>query len=176
MNNELKWHAVYTKPRAEKKLQEALSKIHIENYLPLISLKRKWSDRLKRIEKPLFDSYIFVRISFAQDSLRILKLPHSVAFVLSAGEPATISEDNMERLRISVDNFADSLTTHDATDFKAGDLVRIGSGPFAGKEGRVAKIAGKTMLIVNFPTLNKSLQIEIPVTDIETETGAILQR
>ena len=57
------WFALYTKARAEKKLGLALDRLGIENYLPLISEKRQWSDRVKVIESPLFKSYIFVRIN-----------------------------------------------------------------------------------------------------------------
>jgi transcriptional antiterminator RfaH len=53
----LQWYAVYTKPRGEKKLREALDKKSIESFLPLLSEKKKWSDRYKIISSPLFASY-----------------------------------------------------------------------------------------------------------------------
>ena len=69
----LNWYAVYTKPRAEKKLKEALEKKSIQNFLPLITEKKKWSDRQKLISVPLFASYVFVKIDYSQYSLGVLQ-------------------------------------------------------------------------------------------------------
>ena len=85
----LNWYAVYTKPRAEKKLKEALEKKSIQNFLPLITEKKKWSDRQKLISVPLFASYVFVKIDYSQDSLRVLQEPQVVQFVQYNGKPAT---------------------------------------------------------------------------------------
>ena len=57
-----KWLAVYTRPRWEKKVNQLLSEKGVENYCPLNKVRRKWSDRVKVVEEPLFKSYVFVRI------------------------------------------------------------------------------------------------------------------
>ena len=77
------WFAVYTKPRSEKKLRSLLEKFSIESYLPLLRVKKKWSDRIKIIENPLFTSYLFVRIKYRESYLKVLNLPHTVGFVTS---------------------------------------------------------------------------------------------
>ena len=56
-----KWIAVYTKPRHEKTVEKELQKKGFEVYLPLLKQRRKWSDRKKWVEFPLFRSYIFVK-------------------------------------------------------------------------------------------------------------------
>ena len=60
-DNSEKWIAVYTKPRHEKTVSNELYKKGYEVYLPLLKERRKWSDRKKWIEFPLFRSYLFVR-------------------------------------------------------------------------------------------------------------------
>ena len=57
-----KWYAIYTRPRWEKKVNLLLGGKGIESYCPLNKIKRKWSDRLKTIQEPLFKSYVFVKI------------------------------------------------------------------------------------------------------------------
>lgn len=53
------WYAVYTAPRAEKKVKEQLDKIGVENYLPLQPVVRLWNNRKKKIFIPLFrDVYL----------------------------------------------------------------------------------------------------------------------
>jgi transcription antitermination factor NusG len=56
------WYALYTKPRWEKKIHKLLQQKGIESYCPLNKVRRKWSDRIKVVEEPLFKSYIFVRV------------------------------------------------------------------------------------------------------------------
>ena len=59
--NTEKWIAAYTKPRHEKVAYDQLINKGFSAYLPLLRQKRKWSDRKKWVEIPLFKSYIFVK-------------------------------------------------------------------------------------------------------------------
>ena len=104
----LNWYAVYTKPRAEKKLKEALEKKSIQNFLPLITEKKKWSDRQKLISVPLFASYVFVKIDYSQDSLRVLQEPQVVQFVQYNGKPATIEDDLIELIKTFLEEYPDN--------------------------------------------------------------------
>ncbi len=160
------WYAVYTRPRSEKKLQGALNKLGIESYLPLLRTRKKWSDRFKWVEEPLFASYLLVKIEFDQQSLSVLKIPQAIHFVTTAGNPAIISDADMDLLRLAVDNFAESLIIRDTSVLTAGETVRIKEGPFAGKEAVIERIQGKAMVVVAFPGLNKSVQVEIPVEQL----------
>lgn len=160
------WYAVYTRPRSEKKLREGLTKVGIETYLPLLRVRKKWSDRYKWVEEPAFASYLFVRINPGHDALRVLRLPQAVQWVSTEGSPTVISDTDMELLRLAVENFAESLVIRDTSLLSAGEKVRIHDGPFAGKEAVVDRIQGKTLVVVAFPALNKSIQVEVPVEQI----------
>ena len=35
----------------------------IESYCPLNKVRKKWSDRMKTVEEPLFKSYVFARVN-----------------------------------------------------------------------------------------------------------------
>ncbi|MEM7183490.1 MAG: transcription termination/antitermination NusG family protein, partial [Spirochaetota bacterium] len=82
---EKRWYALYTKPRAEKKLRDRLNMLKIENYLPVLIQKKKWSDRFKEIATPIFPSYIFVKINYQQEAVSVLKEPNAVLFVQFQG-------------------------------------------------------------------------------------------
>ncbi len=56
-----KWFAIYTRPRWEKKVHILLMQKGIESYCPLNKVRRRWSDRIKLVEEPLFKSYVFVK-------------------------------------------------------------------------------------------------------------------
>ncbi len=55
------WYAAYTMPKFEKRIYGELVKKNVEAYLPVQQVFRQWSDRVKKIELPLFPNYIFVR-------------------------------------------------------------------------------------------------------------------
>ena len=54
-----KWFAIYVKSRNEKKVSKTLNDIGIESFLPLITKIKQWSDRRKKVDEPLFNSYLF---------------------------------------------------------------------------------------------------------------------
>ena len=60
-----KWFAIYVKSRSEKKVFKLLEDIGIESFLPLITRVKQWSDRKKKVEEPLFRSYLFVNITLS---------------------------------------------------------------------------------------------------------------
>lgn len=170
-----KWYAIYTRPRAEKQLDKQLKAKRILTYLPLVRLRRKWSDRYKWVERPLFESYIFAQIQYETEALEILRSPHAIHFVTSAGAPATISDNDIEMLKIAVASFAESMTINDTTEFIPGEKVLIKFGPFAGKEGVIERLQGKTLLLISFPGLNKTLQVELPVNQVQSGSEALFQ-
>jgi len=57
-----KWLAIYSRPRWEKKVSQLLTEKGLESYCPVNKVRRKWSDRVKIVEEPLFKSYVFVRV------------------------------------------------------------------------------------------------------------------
>ena len=57
------WYAVYTKPRWEKKVFALLSEKGFTAYCPLHKVRKRWSDRYKVIEEPVFKSYVFINIT-----------------------------------------------------------------------------------------------------------------
>lgn len=74
------WYAVYTAPRAEKKVKEQLDKIGVENYLPLQPVVRLWNNRKKKIFIPVVPGCLFVHIS-SEEIAHVAGI-HGVAFLL----------------------------------------------------------------------------------------------
>jgi len=103
------WHILYTNPRAEKRVLSYLQKYNFECYLPIITVKTKWSDRWKMVEKPMFTSYVFVKISYWDDKNKILILPGIHNIVFYKGEPATLDEEIIDTMKILVTNFSEKI-------------------------------------------------------------------
>src|SRR5689334_12617472 len=74
------WYVVYTRPRHEKYVAQQMAERHISCFLPVYSSLRRWKDRTKRLEFPLFPGYLFVQMT-GQNRIQILSLPGVVQFV-----------------------------------------------------------------------------------------------
>src|SRR5215467_4877523 len=92
------WYAVYTKPRWEKKVFSLFMEKGVEAYCPMNRVRKRWSDRLKWVDEPLFRSYIFVRI--AEDEQTSVRMIGGVVnFVYWLGKPAIIKDKEIEIIR-----------------------------------------------------------------------------
>lgn len=161
-----KWYAVYVKSRCEKKTCQMLKDKHIENYLPLISRLRQWSDRKKMVEEPLFQSYIFVRTDL-KDYYEILNTPGIVRFVCFEGRPVPIPENQLVAVRSYVGDFDGEENIADFQELREGKLVKIVHGSMHGLVGRLVEIRGRQRLIVNIEAVGQCLPISVSRYQIE---------
>ena len=113
----------------------------IESYCPLNKVRRKWSDRIKTIEEPLFKSYVFVKIS--EDQRTNVRMTNGVVnFVYWNGKPALIKEKEIQTIK----RFLDEYENVEAVKMNIGpdDRVRVVSGPMMDQEGKVLELKNKT--------------------------------
>lgn len=98
MNDNKKWHAVYTKPRWEKKVFSLLVEKGIVSYCPLNKIRRRWSDRYKIVNEPLFKSYVFVKAG-DDEMKKVRMIPGVVNFVYWNSKPAVIREEEINIIK-----------------------------------------------------------------------------
>src|SRR5262245_10593336 len=97
------WYALYTRPRHERQVYEELSGRSIEAFLPTYKVRRRWSDRYKIVEEPLFRNYLFVNMTLDRyhDSLG----PYgAVSFVMADERPAEIPAAEVDAVRRLVES------------------------------------------------------------------------
>ncbi|MCB1156731.1 MAG: UpxY family transcription antiterminator [Leptospiraceae bacterium] len=162
MEEKKSWYAVYTKPRAEKKLKDSLDKKGIQTFLPILKQKKKWSDRTKYVETPVFPSYVFVKINFEKEALDISREPNSVSFVFFNGKPAEITESEIEILRIFVNEYPDKLKVQESDFLQKGREVEIISGPFAGRKAIVIEVKKMLYVVLHIKAINRILKVAVP--------------
>ena len=93
------WYVLYTAPRAEKQVRDRIDALGVECWLPLHRAPRVWSDRVKIVELPLFNSYLFVRCT--DPELRNLTRVYGVArIVYYNGKPAVSARRRSMPFRI----------------------------------------------------------------------------
>jgi transcription antitermination factor NusG len=136
-----KWYAIYTRPRWEKKVNSLLLKKGIESYCPLNKIRRKWSDRVKTIEEPLFKSYVFVKID-EEGRTGVRMTDGVVNFVYWNGKPAIIKEKEIQTIKRFLDEYENVEAVR--MDFEPEERVKIISGPMMDQEGKILEIKNKT--------------------------------
>ncbi|TGN19857.1 UpxY family transcription antiterminator [Leptospira idonii] len=169
IHSERHWFVVYTNPRAEKKLSRLFKKYKIEHYLPLVSKKQKWSDRIKTVELPCFQSYIFVKILFWQERVNVLQLPGAHHFVFEKGKPAIVDETILFGLQEGLTNHSESFEIRQEEALQKGKFVKVISGPLVGKVLEIEKRKNKVTVILRFPMLNQVATYEVNIEEIDWE-------
>jgi transcription antitermination factor NusG len=139
-----KWFALYTKPRWEKKVNTLLNGKGVECYCPLNRVKRKWTDRIKTIEEPLFKSYVFVKVDDTERTK--VRLTNGVVnFVYWNGKPAVVREKEIQTIKLFLDE-------HENVQVRPMDLtvqqrVLITSGTFMDRTATVLDVRKKEVKV-----------------------------
>ena len=85
------WHVIYTKPRAEKKVEERLNNFGIEAYCPVKQEVKQWSDRKKKIFVPVLPSMVLVNID-EKERNKVFDIPGVVTLYVLAKEACNSKE------------------------------------------------------------------------------------
>ena len=158
-----RWYAAYTCPRHEKYVARQLDERSIDTFLPLYRSLRRWKDRRKQIELPLFPGYVFVHFDL-QQRLRILGLPGVVRLVSFNGRPATLPEHDIENLRKGLDL---QLYAEPHPYLRVGRRVRVMHGPMAGTEGILVRKKEKFRLVISLEAIMRSIAVEVDAADVQ---------
>jgi transcription antitermination factor NusG len=163
MNENKKWLAVYTRPRAEKKVSELLTRRKIENYCPINKVMKQWSDRKKVICEPLFSSYVFVRVSeYAITSLK--QLPGIINVVYWLGKPAVIRDSEIEVIKRFLCEYVNIRL--EKRSIAINDKIQILGGPLIELEGKVLSIGNNTVKVA-LPSLGYMMFAEIETSNVK---------
>jgi transcription antitermination factor NusG len=161
---EKQWHVIYTKSKWEKKVDELLLQKGYESWCPVQKQERRWSDRKKIIEVPLFRSYVFIKVA-KEDYSRILATAGVVNFLYFEKKPAIIREAEIEEIKKYLGLSTASIQIIDMTNLPVQTKVEITQGLFMGRRGEVIK-SGKNNVFVRLESLNMMMIVEFKVNEI----------
>ncbi|MFN3444790.1 MAG: UpxY family transcription antiterminator [Bacteroidia bacterium] len=163
---EKKWYAIYTNPRAEKKTAEKLTEKGIEIFLPLQITLKQWSDRKKKVEEPLFKSYVFVFINIELERLSVLETPGVVKFVRIGGEVPVIRTSIIDAIKLSLAHFSDIEITNQ--NLYINQHVQVIAGPLRGYTGKILEQHGNQYFAVHIEELGAHMLLKIPAQYLQT--------
>ena len=167
------WHALYVRSRAEKKVLAQLEDMGIQAYLPLITRVKQWSDRRKKVEEPLFKSYVFV-YSNEKEHIPVLSVYGVLKFVTFEHKAVIVPENHILAIKRFIQDFErgeEGKIMNNNEDLKEGQMVRIINGPMKGLTGRLDAVKDKRRLIVFIDVVGKYIPVNIPRTKVERVIG-----
>ena len=139
------WYVVYTKPKWEKKVAEKLNEIGIECYCPLIIQIKQWTDRKKKIEVPLFNSYVFVQLEDT-DRSSVFQVSGVVRFLFWLGKPAIVRDEEIKIIKTSL--ATPNISDISVTSIQVGDRIKLESGVFRNQDAIVQEISNTYYTLV----------------------------
>ncbi|MBU0528882.1 UpxY family transcription antiterminator [bacterium] len=151
------WIAIYTKPRHEKKVLSQFELKGIESYLPLIRQKHRWSDRMKWVEAPIFNSYIFAHVEL-KDNLEVLQTRGVHNIVKFQNKIAVIPDIQITNLRKMIEGGFDP---YPSDYFAIGDEVEVTGGPLKGINGIVSRTDTPDRLIIKIDAIQHAVAVQI---------------
>jgi transcription antitermination factor NusG len=131
------WYAVYTKPRWEKKVHALFTERDMVSYCPLNKVRKKWSDRIKLVEEPLFKSYVFVQVT-EEDQTKVRMVSGVLNFVYWNGKPAVVKEKEIETIRKFLNEYHDVQAK--PVNLQANQEVMVQRGLLMNKTGRIRRL------------------------------------
>ena len=160
----LAWNVLYTKSKSEKKVFERLSDLGIDAYCPCQRTLKKWSDRKKWVDEPVFKSYIFVKSPDSESQkLQILNTPGVVRFLYWLGQPAQVRQIEIDEIR----SFLGEHQSVESVSFDVGLKLNVKQGVLKGSEG-VVVYQTKNEVVLRVDKLGMSLVARLPKVSVES--------
>jgi len=157
------WLAAYTRARHESAVVRQFEQRGLDTFLPTYRRLSRWSDRIRKLNTPLFPGYVFVRVG-DRERTRILQTSGVVSIVCCGGRPAPLSEADIDKLRLCTANPA-AVEPHPY--LRVGQRVRVKHGPFQGWEGVLVEKKNSTRLVITVDQIMKSVSIDLHGADVE---------
>ena len=162
-NSTPRWYAAYTRSNHERTAAEQMKRRSIEHFVPTYETVRRWKDRRKRLEMPLFPGYVFVRVAI-EERLSVLVVPGVVRLVGFDNRPVPVADEEIESLR----TIANRRMHPEPHPFHPiGRKVRIRRGALEGVTGILVRQKGRVRLLISVDLIRQSAAVEVDSADVE---------
>jgi len=163
------WFVVQVAPQSEKRVGSMLEYKGYEQFAPTYLLRKRWSDRIKTLEKPLFPGYVFVRALGKAVSGLLSSTPGVVRILSFGGHPAPVPDAEIDAIR-RVTLLGKPLP---APHLNVGQKVEIKDGPFAGIVGIIKQIRNRACLVISVQLISQSICVDVDEFQIGPVTSDI---
>ena len=120
----MSWNVIYTKSRAEKKVEERLKNIGIEAYCPVRTEVKSWSDRKKSILVPVLPSMVLVKIDKNKRN-QVFDIPGVVRYMFWLKKHAIVRDSEVDSLKLLLET--NNIAEQNVSSYSIGDEIKISS-------------------------------------------------
>ncbi len=168
----VRWYAIQTRPRHEKKVDEDLKSLGFSTYLPLIKQIRQWTDRRQAVEVPIFPRYLFIHSAYSPHMHQSVISRWGVcSFVGIRGQALPIPDQEIANIEILLKS---GVPAEPFPFLNIGDRVRCRGGALDGLEGILVSKNKDYSLVVSFELLRRSLSVRLFDFEVEPVQQRVL--
>jgi len=153
-----RWYAIRVQSKFENLASATLRGKGYEEFLPLYPSRRRWSDRVKILDLPLFPGYLFCRFDVQERLLPILTTPGVISILGAGRTPVPVEDEEIEAIKTVLRS---GLGAQPWPFLGVGSRVYVGRGPLAGLEGVITNTDKIYRLVVSVSLLQRSVAVEI---------------
>jgi len=156
------WFVLQVMPRHEKSVDKILEYRGCTHFLPTYRVRRRWSDRVRFVEQPLFPGYVFCR---SQGNLMevIRSAPGIICIVAFGGRPHPVPDKEIEALQKIVRGEREYCAS---PYLNMGRKVQVISGPLTGVSGTIMQFKNRDRLVISLDVIMKSVSVEIDQSEV----------
>ena len=156
------WYVFYTKSRHEKNVRDELNFRGFEVFLPLQKVMRQWSDRKKKVEVPLFNSYIFVKCNLEMVPF-VNDVPGVSWPIRYNNKPAFLREKELEMIKrfLTTGLFVETFAIEN--NLEAGMRVKVMDGPLRNLEGMLLQYKNGNKFLVALEAIGQVMAVKIDI-------------
>jgi len=160
--NGFSWFALQVRSRWEGATAGLLRGKGLETLQPTFTTKRKWSDRFKVVEAPLFPGYVFCRFD-VHDRLPVLITPGVISVVGSGKTPIAVDDTEILSIQAAIGS---GIHMEPWPYVQIGERVRLKDDVLDGIEGILTSFKGSDRVVISVSLLRRSVALEIDRTRI----------
>lgn len=154
----LAWYALRIRSNQEKLVYSLLEHKGYERFLPLYRSARRWSDRVKQLDLPLFPGYLFCRFDLRDELMPVLTTPGVVSIAGAGKVPVPVSDEEIGAVQTVIRS---GLAVKPWPGLTVGSRVVIERGPLTGVEGIAIDVQDQCRLVVSIHLLQRALSVAI---------------
>ncbi len=157
------WFAVQVRPQHEMTVAAILKHKGYQQFVPTYVSRRKWVDRVKLIERPLFAGYVFCRTTEISMGL-VVATPGVVRIVGFNRKPTRIPEEEILAIHRVIQSGMKIYPCE--LRLRVGQKVQVSSGPLAGIAGTLIQVKNRKRLVISVDVTMKAVSLDIDAFEI----------
>lgn len=156
--HEARWFAIYTRYKREKVVAKRLQQKGIEVYLPLQKFTRRYVRKVKHVELPLINCYLFTKITKKQ-YVPVLETQDVVKFISFSKNLISIPEAEIQVIQRVVGEAIEVEVC--PAEYLPGDDVEIIAGQLTGLKGKLLRKENEKNFLIELESLGYQMRMQV---------------